>query len=82
MVNHMVYCDYISNINNTVTYAYGSRVDDITGKVIFDFSSDVIEIINSPNSSEDAPVRHIKRLYTKHRNKFKNKIFNKKISYE
>ena len=82
MASHMVYCDYISNTNNTVTYAYGSRVDDITGKVIFDFSRDIIKIINSPKNSEDAPMRHIKRLYTKHRNKFKNKIFNEKNSYE
>ena len=82
MVNSMVYCDYIGNTNNTVTYSYGSRVDDITGNVIFDFCDDTIEIINSPKNSEDAPMRHIKRLYTKHRNKFKNKIFNKKISYE
>ena len=77
----MVYCNYISNTNESVTYAYGARCDDITGEVIFDFGKDTIEVVKTPKM-EEAPKRHIKSLYGKYSSDFKKGIFKQKISYE
>lgn len=33
----MIYCHYISHTWDTVTYAYGATIDDITGVVVFHF---------------------------------------------
>ena len=33
----MIYCHYISHTWDTVTYAYGATIDDITGVAVFHF---------------------------------------------
>ncbi len=77
----MVYCNYIKNDNETVTYAYGGIVDDITGEVVFHFAKDAVEVTRTP-IIEDAPKRHIMRLYGMHRDNFLKGIFKEKIAYE
>lgn len=78
----MVYCDYKSHTDDTVTYAYGETIRDITGELIFHFGEEEgIEIVNKP---ERYPVRmgQIHSLYGRHRNEFKHGIFKEKIAYE
>ena len=77
----MVYCDYVKHDDNSVTYRYGGRVDDISGIVIFHFVDDMIEVTKTPDT-EDAPKRHIISLYGIQRENFKNGIFQDKISFE
>lgn len=77
----MVYCNYIKNTENSVTYAYGGLTKDITGELVFHFKTDVIEIVKTPDM-EDAPSRHIKRLYGAQKNNFSKGVFKDKISYE
>lgn len=80
-VSQMVYCNLIKNDNDSVTYAYGGDYTDVSGEVVFKFSDDTIEIVKKPKT-EDAPIRHIKRLYGIHRENFKKGVFKEKISYE
>ena len=80
-MNDLVYCDYKENTDNTVKYAFGGDIDDITGILVFHFKDDMIEIAKEPDV-EPAPIRHIKRLYGIQRKNFKNGVFKKKISYE
>lgn len=78
----MVYCKYKSNTENTVTYAYGETIDDITGELIFHFGeNEGFEIIRKP---EKYPVitRQIHSLYGMHRKEFEQGIFKEKIAYE
>ena len=77
----MVYCDYVSNTESTVTYRYGASVDDITGVVIFHFLDDMIELAQDPKL-ESPPERHVHSLYGLNREKFRKGIFREKISYE
>lgn len=77
----MVYCNYIKNNDESVTYAYGGTVEDISGEVTFHFVTDMIEIVKTPKT-EDAPKRHIKRLYGMHKNNFLKGVFKEKIAYE
>lgn len=77
----MVFCNYRSNTDKDVTYAYGASPEDITGVVTFHYRDDLIEIEKAPDK-EEPPARHISWLYKKHRNNFKNGIFKKKISFE
>ena len=42
----MVFCDYRSNTDKDVTYAYGASPEDITGVVTFHYKDDLIEIVN------------------------------------
>lgn len=80
-MSRMVYCNYVKNTNDSVTYAYGGTVNDITGEVIFCFTEDVVEVTKVPKT-EDAPKRHIMRLYGAQRDNFLKGIFKEKISYE
>ena len=50
----MVYCNYVSNTDCTVTYQYGARADDITGLLVFRFSEgeEGFEIIKEPERAE------------------------------
>lgn len=78
----MVYCNYKSHTDDTVTYAYGETIDDITGELIFCFGEkEGIEIIRKP---EKYPVRisQIRSVYGKHRKEFEQGIFKEKIAYE
>ena len=77
----MVYCDYIKHDNTSVTYAYGGTVEDLSGELKFHFIKDAVEVVKKPET-EDAPMRHIMRLYGKHKANFVNGIFEDKISYE
>lgn len=81
MVSRMVYCNYVKNTNDSVTYAYGGTVNDITGEVVFRFTEDAVEVTKVPKT-EDAPKRHIMRLYGAQRDNFRKGIFKEKISYE
>ena len=73
----MVYCNYKSHTDDTVTYAYGETIDDITGELIFHFGKEEgIEIVRKPE-------RHgVIELYGMHRKEFKQGIFKEKIAYE
>lgn len=45
----MIFCHYISHTWDTVTYAYGATIDDITGVVVFHvWKEEGIEIIRKP----------------------------------
>lgn len=45
----MIFCHYISHTWDTVTYAYGAIIDDITGVVVFHvWKEEGIEIIRKP----------------------------------
>lgn len=71
----MVYCNYISNTNDTVTYSYGQTTDDITGELIFHFGKEEgIEIVRKPEKY-GVIGRQIHSLYGMHRKEFKQGIF-------
>lgn len=78
----MVYCNYISNTTDTVTYSYGQTTDDITGELIFHFGEEEgIEIVRKPEKY-GVIGRQIHSLYRMHRMEFKQEIFKEKIAYE
>lgn len=59
----MIYCHYISHTWDTVTYAYGATIDDITGVVVFHFwKEEGIEIIRKPERYV-VLWRHIQSVY-------------------
>ncbi len=78
----MVYCNYKSHTNDTVTYAYGQTIGDITGELIFHFGEEEgIEIVHKPKVHA-VIGRQIHSLYGMHRKEFKQGIFKEKIAYE
>lgn len=78
----MVYCNYKSHTEDTVTYAYGQTIGDITGELIFHFGEEEgIEIVHEPKV-HGVIGRQIHSLYGKHREEFKQGIFKEKIAYE
>ena len=77
----MVYCDYLSNTQDSVTYAFGGLVQDITGILKFNLSDGSVDIEKEPEQSH-VNIRHIFQLYFKYRTDFLNGIFKPKISYE
>lgn len=78
----MVYCNYKSHTDDTVTYAYGETIDDITGELIFHFGKEEgIEIVRKPER-HGVIGRQIHSLYGMHRKEFKHGIFKEKIAYE
>ena len=78
----MVYCHYISHTDDTVTYAYGETIYDITGELIFHFGEEEgIEVVREPERHEVIPYQ-IHSLYGMHRKEFKRGIFKEKIAYE
>lgn len=82
MVSHMVYCNYKSHTDNTVTYTYGDTIDDITGELIFHFGEEEgIEIVREPDKYK-VIMRQIHSLYGMHRKEFKQGVFKEKIAYE
>jgi len=82
MVSRMVYCNYKMHTDDTVTYAYGQTISDITGELVFHFGdNEGIEIIRKPE--KHAVIgRQIHSLYGMHREEFKKGIFKEKIAYE
>ena len=77
----MVYCNLVSHTDHDAVYSFGGVTNDITGTVKFDFINDTVTIV-SPPLREDAPIRHIHRLYRKEKSKFISGVFPEKISYE
>ena len=77
----MVYCDYLSNTEDTVTYAYGGLVQDITGVLVFYLPDGAFDIEKEPDNSE-VSIRYIYRLFNKYRSDFLKGVFKPKISYE
>ncbi len=77
----MIYCDYISDTGDSVTYAFGGLVTDITGILTFNLSDGSFEIEKDPENSHVA-IRYIIRLFFKYREDFLQGIFKPKISYE
>lgn len=78
----MVYCEYKSHTDNTVTYAYGETIADITGELIFHFGEEEgIEIVSEPKKHK-VITRQIHSLYGMHREEFKRGVFKEKIAYE
>lgn len=80
MVNRMVYCDFVENTSDTVTYKFGAFSDDLSGLLTFNFKTGVIIISKEPN--KHVFNRHVQSLMRKHQNDFNNGIFAKKIAYE
>ena len=77
----MVYCNYVEKTDNTVTYDFGGIVEDISGRFVFDFVNNELNIIKEPDV-EKAPIRHIHSLLRLHQKQFVSGKFKKKISYE
>jgi len=77
----MVYCDYMSNTGNSVTYAFGGLVQDITGVIKFNLTDGSFDIEKEPEQSHVA-IRYLYRLFNKYRTDFLKGIFKPKISYE
>lgn len=78
----MVYCHYKSHTEDMATYAYGETIDDMTGELIFHFGAEEgIEIVRKPEKYV-VLLRHINKVYGKHRDEFKQGIFKEKIAYE
>ena len=81
VVNLMVYCDYISNTGNSVTYAFGGLVQDITGVIKFNLPDGSFDIEKEPEKSH-VSIRYIYSLFNKYRADFLKGVFKPKISYE
>ena len=81
MVSFNVYCDYISDTGDSVTYAFGGATDDITGIVTFNLSDGSFDIEKEPDNCH-IPIRYMYSLFFKYRDNFYQGIFKPKISYE
>ena len=78
----MIYCHYISHIWDTVTYAYGATIDDITGVVVFHFwKEEGIEIIRKPERYVIL-WRRIQSVYHRYLEEFRRGVFLKKLARE
>lgn len=77
----MVFCNYITDNKDTVTYAYGGHPSDITGEIVFAKDGSFFEIVKEPER-EEVFVRSIKMLYSKYKNAFAKGTFEKKLSFE
>jgi len=77
----MVYCNLQKMENNILTYAIGGSPKDLTGilSVSLDDYSHILE--KKPNNST-VHERHIDAMIRRHIHEYKNKIFERKISYE
>lgn len=80
-VRRMVFCNYISNTDCTVTYAFGASSKDVTGQFVFDFVNGQLEIVREPDT-EMAPIRHIHKLLRMQQAHFRAHTFKDKLSYE
>ncbi|MBR0280295.1 MAG: hypothetical protein IJQ81_01735 [Oscillibacter sp.] len=77
----MIYADYISDTGDSVTYAFGATIYDITGIVTFNLTEGWFEVEKEPDK-EHVSIRYISRLFRKYRDDFYKGIFKPKISYE
>ena len=78
----MIYCHYISHTWDTVTYAYGATIDDITGVVVFHFwKENGIEIVQKPERYV-VFQRYIQSVYRRHLEEFRRGVFLKKFARE
>lgn len=77
----MVYCNYMSDTGNSVTYAFGGLVQDITGVIRFNLSDGSFDIEKEPEKSH-VSIRYLYSLFNKYRADFLKGIFKPKISYE
>lgn len=78
----MIYCHYISHTWDTVTYACGATIDDITGVVVFHFwKEEGIEIIRKPERYVIL-WRHIQSVYHRYLEEFRCGVFLKKLARE
>lgn len=78
----MIYCHYISHTWDTVTYAYGATIDDITGVVVFHiWKEDGIEIVQKPERYI-VLQRYIQSVYHRHLDEFRRGVFLEKFARE
>ena len=78
----MIYCHYISHTWDTVTYAYGATIDELTGVVVFHFwKEEGIEIIRKPERYV-VLWRHIQSVYHRYLEEFRRGVFLKKLARE
>lgn len=77
----MIYCKLVSSDNNSATYNFGIRTDNLSGSVIFHKDSNEPEVINLPEKGEEA-MFWLRKLYVRHRDEFSKGIFKEKLSYE
>lgn len=77
----MIFCNYKSENEKTVTYLFGGHPSDITGEIIFAKDGTYFEIAKEPNE-EKVYLRSIRNLYDKYKVDFSQNIFGEKISFE
>ena len=77
----MIFCNYQSNTNSTVTYRFGGTTNDITGLFVYDFVNKNLHVIEEPKK-DYYPVRHLLRLIRSKQPQFEQKIFEENLSYE
>lgn len=77
----MVYCRLIKETADTVLYALGGLVDDLTGELLLFKGSDTYKIIKEPKHSKVYKI-HIERMLRMYHEEFQNGVFKEKIAYE
>ena len=81
MMTKTIYADYFSDDENSVTYLFGGKTEDLTGLVCFKTDGSGFEVIRNPAESV-VVLQSLTSLYNKHKEAFQNRNFNSKISYE
>ena len=77
----MVYCILLSVDGDNATYAIGSLINDITGKMVLNHKKSEYSIINQPNN--EAVYDHfVTRMLSKYKKELDRGIFPKEMAYE
>ena len=77
----MICCNYISNNDEVVRYAYGGDSTDITGIIEFNVDLKYFTKIKKQENSY-VSMRSINRLIGKYRSDFLKRVFKEKIAFE
>lgn len=77
----MVYCDFLSQQDNILTYAIGGLVDDITGKLIVDIDDFSFEVVEKPHNSM-VFERHIRAMLYNAMTRLRNGEKIERLAYE
>lgn len=77
----MVLCNYLSNTDDTVTYAFGTTETDITGVITFDIK-DGSYIIEKLPTKYEVYDRSIVRLFAKYREDFKKEFLRTRFLFK
>ena len=77
----MVYCNYKSHTESTVTYNYGGHPSDLTGVIVFNVDGSGFEVVKEPEA-DVVYTRSLRYLYNKYKADFSSRDFKSKISFE